>query len=97
MQDNQIKQEVSLNERILQLLNEHIECYSPHVQTNVNFASELSAANAIEKLILNEQLELLKNFYYGEDLKDHENILDHYKRVLETAKEHYTNQLKELQ
>ncbi len=88
------QQESSLNERILKLLDDNL--YMDYV---VNIEPKLQGkyetVDAIERLVLQEQLELLKNSYYGEDLKD-DDILDHYKRVLETAKEHFENQLNEL-
>jgi len=54
------------------------------------------AVKEIYALILREKIELLKNFYYGEDLKD-DDILHHYTQVLKLAKEEIENELKQLQ
>lgn len=53
-------------------------------------------AKKIIKLILIEQLELLRNFYYTEGLEDHE-IVEWQKDVLKIKTEDLEQQLKELE
>ena len=53
------------------------------------------AANEIEKLVLQEQLDLLSNFYYGEDLKI-DDILKLYTSLKDELTSELTQQLNEL-
>jgi hypothetical protein len=66
-----------------------IETFEKRAYENI-----LSSAKVLKKKILEEKLELLDCFYYGEDLEDDE-ILEWYKDFLQNAKNELRAELKE--
>ncbi len=98
-QDNTIKEEVSLNERIYDALNDN-DCYVHDSDGSIDFEETHKAANAIEKLILQEKIDLLESIKWKETptmalrIKQRISVFNNYVKRQQTELE---NQLKELQ
>lgn len=81
-------------------LNKEAEEYDRKIPMSNLLVDKIFIAGAnskyVKQQIIEAQLELLRNFYYGEDLKD-PIVIEHYKNVYNLAEQELKQKLKQLQ
>ena len=84
-----LEENIEISESNRDTIRAGVETYEKRAYEHI-----LSSAKVLEKKVIKKKLELLKCFYYGEDLEDDE-ILEWYKDFLQNVKNELKEELKE--